>query len=77
MCLQMHSFSDSRVKELLKEIARLVPAKRKTTTKKVLKKGISRGSDSKSISPRTGAKAKQRSVLGLVLLSLFNVITGP
>ena len=51
-------------KELLKEIAVLVPAKQKTTTKKVPRKEISRGSDSKSISQRTGATAKQRSVLG-------------
>ena len=48
--------------ELLKEIAVLVPAKRKTTTKKVPKKIISRGSDSKLNSQRTGATAKQRSV---------------
>ena len=45
-------------KELLKEIAVLVPVKKKTTTKKIPKKGISWGSDSKSISPRTGAMAK-------------------
>ena len=42
----------------------LVPASWKTTTKKIPKKRISRGSDSKSVSPRTSATAKQRSVLG-------------
>ena len=45
-------------KELLKGIAVLVPAKQKSTTKKVPKKEILRGSDSKSISPRTSATAK-------------------
>ena len=50
--------------ELLKEIAVLVPAKLKPTAIKVPKWGISRGSDSKLISPRTGATAKQRSVVG-------------
>ena len=49
---------------VLKEIFVVVPAKRKTTTKKVPKKKISQGSDSKLTSPRTGATAKQRSVLG-------------
>ena len=41
----------------------LVPTKQINTTKKVPKKGVSRASDSKSISPRTGVTAKQRSVL--------------
>ena len=50
--------------ELLKEIAVLAPAKRRPKTKKVSKRVITRGSDSKSISPRTGATAKRRSVLG-------------
>ena len=42
----------------------LAPAKRKPTIKRILKRGITRGSDSKSVSPRTGATAKRRSVLG-------------
>ena len=42
----------------------LVPAKRKVTIKKVPKRNNSRGSDSKSVSPRTGATTKRRSVLG-------------
>ena len=50
--------------ELLKEIAVLAPAKRRPKTKKVSKRVITRGSDSKLISPRTGATAKRRSVLG-------------
>ena len=41
----------------------LAPAKRKPTDKRVTKKAITRKSDSKSIPPRTGATAKQRSVL--------------
>ena len=49
---------------LLKEIAVLAPAKRRPKTKKVLKRVIIRGGDTKLISPRTGATAKRRSVLG-------------
>ena len=44
--------------ELLKEIAVPAPAKRRPKTKKVSKRVITRGSDSKSISPRTGVTAK-------------------
>ena len=50
--------------ELLKEIAVLAPVKLKPTIKKVQKMGITRSSDSKLISLRTSATAKQRSVLG-------------
>jgi hypothetical protein len=50
--------------ELLKEIAVLAPEKRKTNAKRIPKRGITRSGDSKSISPRTGATAKRRSVLG-------------
>ena len=39
--------------ELLKEIAVLAPAKRRPKTRKVSKRGITQGSDGKSISPRT------------------------
>ena len=49
---------------LLKEIAVLAPAKRRPKAKKVSKRGITLGSEDKPISPRTGATAKQRSVLG-------------
>ena len=49
--------------ELLKEIAVLAPAKWITTTKKIPKRGVSRGDDSKSVSPRSEATAKQKSVL--------------
>ena len=51
-------------KELLKEIAVLAPSKQETTTKKIPKRGVSRGGDSKMISLRSGTTAKQRSVLG-------------
>ena len=44
--------------ELLKEIAVLAPTKRRPKTKNT------RGNDGKSISPRTSATAKRRSVLG-------------
>ena len=50
--------------ELLKEIAVLAPAKHRPKTKKVSKQVIPRGSDAKSISPRTRATAKRRSMLG-------------
>ncbi len=50
--------------ELLKEITVLAPAKRRPNAKRVPKQGVTRGSDDKSISPRTGATAKRRSVLG-------------
>ena len=50
--------------ELLKEISVLVPVKRKPTAKKVQKRGISRGIDSKSFSTRPGAAAQRSSVLG-------------
>ena len=50
--------------ELFKEIIMLIPTKWRPTTKKVPQQGMSRGSDSKLISPRTGATAKYRSVLG-------------
>jgi hypothetical protein len=50
--------------ELLKEIAVLAPEKRKTNAKRIPKRGITRSGDGKSISPRTGATAKRRSVLG-------------
>ena len=50
--------------ELLKDIAVLAPAKRRPNAKRVPKQGITLGSDGKLISPRTGATAKRRSVLG-------------
>ena len=51
-------------KELLKGIVVLSPAKQNTTSKKVPKKVVPRGGDSKSISSRSGATSKKRSVLG-------------
>ena len=50
--------------ELLKEIAVLAPTKRRPKTKKVSKRVIPRGSDTKLISPRTKVTAKRRSELG-------------
>ena len=50
--------------ELLKEINVLAPTKRRHKAKRISKHIITRGSDGKSISPRTGATAKRRSVLG-------------
>jgi hypothetical protein len=46
-------------KELLKGIVVLSPAKQNTTSKKVPKKGVPRGGDSKSISSRSGATSKK------------------
>ena len=51
-------------KELLEEITVLAPAKQKTTTEKIPKRGVPQGGDTKLISPRSVATAKQRSVLG-------------
>ena len=51
-------------KELLREIAMLVPMKQNITSKKVPKKGIPRGGESKLISLRSGTMTKQRSMLG-------------
>ena len=51
-------------KELLEKIAVLATTKRKTTFKKVPKKGVSRGGDRKLILLRSSATAEQRSVLG-------------
>ena len=51
-------------KELLTEITVLAPARRDVTSSKIPKKGVSRGGKNKSISPRSSATAKQRSVLG-------------
>ena len=45
-------------KELLEEIAVLALATRKTATKNLPKRGVSRGGDSKSISLRSGATTK-------------------
>ena len=51
-------------KVLLNEITVLVPVKRKNTSTKVPTKGVPRGGKSQSISSRSGATTKQRSVLG-------------
>ena len=50
--------------ELLKEIAVLALTGWNTTTKKIPTRAIPWGSNSKMISPRTGAMTKRRSVLG-------------
>ena len=51
-------------KELLKEITVLAPVRQIATTKKVTNRGVTRGSDSKSISPRSGCNGKTRGCVG-------------
>ena len=51
-------------KELLKEITVLAPARQIATTKQVTNRGVTRGSDSKSISPRSGCNGKTRGCVG-------------